>query len=346
MNEFQPTNQKDTKKLKQYCSKVDGYIDMEKYGLYVHNLLKDMPFFKRFDKKTLLKYLAFAQPKYYKANEIVFVNEQVGIITSGSLRIKSHCIDGMLNPVTIAKLSVGKIIGHESDNRVSTSSQTWIISFDEGTEILFFDKQAFNKLWEEQNKQPDAKFIEQFLLMNPLMQCLSEQSMKQIVHEDLIIKRFRPGQSICRMTKRSEINKLFNYINYNGKSKFKEDTSKMVMDQHIEEIKASEFPNNEPRTGTTALTGFMKQFTAEKKPIPPPVAAAAEEEVVKEKPQAEEQNRQDTQESASKEPEQKKKQQENLDELELKYEESVYMQCDGFYIVYKGQVDIVNPLDR
>ena len=55
----------------------------------------------------------------------------------------------------------------------------------------------------------------------------------------------------------------------------------MVMDQHIEEIKASGEPNQEPRTGTTALTGFMKQFTAEKKPFPPPAAATAEEEVVK-----------------------------------------------------------------
>ena len=52
----------------------------------------------------------------------MFVGEQVGVITSGSVRIKSHCIDGMMNPVTIAKLTAGKIIGHESDNRVSTSS--------------------------------------------------------------------------------------------------------------------------------------------------------------------------------------------------------------------------------
>ena len=136
----------------------------------------------------------------------------------------------MLNPVTIAKLTRGKIIGHESDNRVTTSSQTWIISFDEGTEILFFDKLAFNKLWQEQNNRTDAKLIEEYILRNPLMQCLSEQSLKQIVFEDLIVKRFRPGQMICRMTKRSETNKNFSFINHNGKSKFKEDTEKMVID--------------------------------------------------------------------------------------------------------------------
>jgi hypothetical protein len=52
----------------------------------------------------------------------VFFDDTVGVITSGSVRIKSHCIDGMLNPVTIAKFTTGKIIGHESDNRVTKSS--------------------------------------------------------------------------------------------------------------------------------------------------------------------------------------------------------------------------------
>ena len=75
MNEFQPTVRTNSKKLKQYTSKYDGYIDMDKYGLVVFYLLHELPFFKRFDKKTLMKYLAFAQPKYYKSNEIVFVDE-------------------------------------------------------------------------------------------------------------------------------------------------------------------------------------------------------------------------------------------------------------------------------
>ena len=63
MNEFQPTKKKEIKKLKQYSSKIDGYLDVETYGLYIYYMLKDMSFFKRFDKASLLKYLAFAQPK-------------------------------------------------------------------------------------------------------------------------------------------------------------------------------------------------------------------------------------------------------------------------------------------
>lgn len=86
--------------------------------------------------------------------------------------------------------------------------------------------------------------------------------MKQIVHEDVIIKRFRPGQLICRMTKRSQINKLYRGINDQGKSKFKEMTEKMVGEQKIDELKNTDNPDGQAKTGTTALTGFMKQFTA------------------------------------------------------------------------------------
>jgi hypothetical protein len=116
---------------------------MEKYGMFIYYLLKDKPFFNRFSKETLLQYLAYSQPKYFKPAEIVFLNDQIGVITAGSVRIKSHCLEGMLNPVTIAKCNIGRVLGHESDNRVTTSSQTWIINFDQDTEMLFFDKKAF-----------------------------------------------------------------------------------------------------------------------------------------------------------------------------------------------------------
>tara|TARA_B110000285_G_C14916096_1_gene510298 strand:+ start:653 stop:835 length:183 start_codon:yes stop_codon:yes gene_type:complete len=41
----------------------------------------------------------------------------------------------------------------------------------------------------------------------------------------------------------------------------KETTDNMVNQQRVDEIK-KEGNENGPRTGTTALTGFMKQFTA------------------------------------------------------------------------------------
>ena len=37
---------------------------------------------------------------------------------------------------------------------------------------------------------------------------------------------------------------------------------------------------------------------------------------------------------------------ENLEALALKYEEKGYKECDGLYIIYKGQIDVVNPNTR
>jgi len=86
-------------------------------------------------------------------------------------------------------------------------------------------------------------------------------SVKQIVYDDIVIKKYRPGALICRMSKRSHLNGLFKHINNEGHSKMKETTDNMVNQQRVDEIK-KEGNENGPRTGTTALTGFMKQFTA------------------------------------------------------------------------------------
>ena len=86
-------------------------------------------------------------------------------------------------------------------------------------------------------------------------------SVKQIIFDDLVIKQFRPGALIGRMSKRSQLNRLFTQINNEGHSKMKETTESMVNQQRVEEIK-NDGTENGPRTGTTALTGFMKQFTA------------------------------------------------------------------------------------
>jgi|APSaa5957512535_1039671.scaffolds.fasta_scaffold166134_1 hypothetical protein len=62
------------------------------------------------------------------------------------------------------------------------------------------------------------------------------------------------------MSKRSHLNDLFKQINNEGHSKMKETTDNIVMTQKIDEIK-KDGNDTGPRTGTTALTGFMKQFT-------------------------------------------------------------------------------------
>ena len=92
MNEFQPMPiNTDRSKLINYVDKSTGYLNMEKYGMFIYYLLKDTAFFNRFSQETLLEWLAYSQPRYFSPNEIVFLNDQIGVITAGSVRIKSHC---------------------------------------------------------------------------------------------------------------------------------------------------------------------------------------------------------------------------------------------------------------
>jgi hypothetical protein len=55
-----------------------------------------------------------------------------------------------MNPTTVAKYGAGKILGHDSDGGITNNSQSWIITYDDDTEILFFEKSVFNQLWKIQ----------------------------------------------------------------------------------------------------------------------------------------------------------------------------------------------------
>jgi hypothetical protein len=89
------------------------------------------------------------------------------------VRIKNH-EDDILNPTTVAKYGKGKIIGHDSDNGITNNSQTWIITYDDETEILWFDKADFNQLWKIQLQKVDRQIIEANIECNKLLRCLSD----------------------------------------------------------------------------------------------------------------------------------------------------------------------------
>ena len=94
---------------------------MEKYRLYLVNKFIEKPFFKRFDLKTLSKYLMYGKPKVYDKNEIIYLKGKIGVIYSGSIKIISHS-KGLLIPYTEVRNLAGRIIGHESDNGISKNS--------------------------------------------------------------------------------------------------------------------------------------------------------------------------------------------------------------------------------
>ena len=132
--------------LYSYACKHTGFLNMQKYGPILIKMLRNSPFFNRFDIPTLNEYLKCGKPEVFGKDDIIYLKDRVGVIFYGSVKILSHS-KGILNPYTEVRHHQGRILGHQSDNGISTNSQNWLFSYDEGTEILFFDKETFEKLW-------------------------------------------------------------------------------------------------------------------------------------------------------------------------------------------------------
>jgi len=155
---------------------------MDKWGPCLVELLKDEPFFTRFDTTTLRKFLKYGKPETFSKEELIFLNtksaldesgRRVGVITRGSAYIVSHSL-GAMTPYTETRRHAGNILGHESDNGLTTKSVNWIICYDDDTEILFFPKSIFDKLWDIQFLKTDKQIVEANIECNPLLRCLSD----------------------------------------------------------------------------------------------------------------------------------------------------------------------------
>jgi hypothetical protein len=55
----------------------------------------------------------------------------------------------------LGKFGQGKVLGHKSDNGLSSNPMIWVICYEDDTEILFFKPDKFEKLWYQQLKNKD-----------------------------------------------------------------------------------------------------------------------------------------------------------------------------------------------
>lgn len=110
--------------------------------------------------------LTTAEVEVYKQEKIIFLKNRVGVITHGSVRIRSHQ-NGILVPYTVGKYKVGQILGHgDSDNGLTTHAQTWFTAFDDDTEIVYFSKAKFDRLWNMQLLNQEHTMLAQLLSNN------------------------------------------------------------------------------------------------------------------------------------------------------------------------------------
>ena len=131
--------------LKTYVDPKTGFLNMERFDEFLKHVQK-VSFFKRFDVRTLQMYLGYGKPKTFAKGEMVYLDGKIGVIYYGSVKIISHSM-GMLTPYTEARQLQGKLLGHDSDWGISTSSQNWLFCSDDGTEIVFFEQEIFEKLY-------------------------------------------------------------------------------------------------------------------------------------------------------------------------------------------------------
>lgn len=181
---------------------------MDTYGLVLYHMMKKKAFFSRFPKEVLLENLGNAKVEYFKEKDIVFLKKRVGVITHGSVMVRSH--NDIMEPVLLGRMREGSIIGHGvGDNFITLQSHTWIICYDPGTEIVFFDKKVFDKLWSLQYMNTDLMIMLSKLQNNNFFQHLNPQTLMTFVFDSLKIVKLQPGQCIFRMSKDSPHN-----INY------------------------------------------------------------------------------------------------------------------------------------
>lgn len=123
---------------------------------------------------------------YFNHDEIIFLKGRVGVITHGSVRVRSHLGKNMMAPKTIGRYRVGRIIGHgESDNNITLQSNTWFSSFDNGTEIVFLPLENFNTLWKFHNSKMHHILMANALINNSFFRHLSQQTVYHLVFDVL-----------------------------------------------------------------------------------------------------------------------------------------------------------------
>jgi hypothetical protein len=76
--------------------------------------------------------------KYYNINDVVSISDNmIGVVKEGTMHVKSHSIE-ILDPFTIARLDAGSIIGHHTDEGLTTFSENWILNYTNNTEVVWF----------------------------------------------------------------------------------------------------------------------------------------------------------------------------------------------------------------
>jgi len=71
--------------------------------------------------------------------------------------------------------------------------------------LVIFDQKTFSKLWSLQSFKSSKLILESFLRQNMFWENMSEQTRYHLIFESAEVRKYRPGQLIARVSKRSAV---------------------------------------------------------------------------------------------------------------------------------------------
>eukprot|EP00347_Sterkiella_histriomuscorum_P021543 403333609 len=225
----------------QFQNQLTKQLDMKQFGRNILEHIMNKSFFKRFQTNEMEEYLSKASVERFQKDDLVFLNNRVGVVLNGSIMVRSHAQD-LMKPMTMCKAIEGYILGYdEIDEKLTTHSQTWLI-VQEPTEVVFFRTKSFHKLWRHQKLQTDKQIVIAKLQKNDFFGSLDQQSLHTLVYEGIQERHYQPGQLIVSQSQRSVLNYKYLQLFQSQQSKLKKDIeNKKVLERGDSTIIQSDY---------------------------------------------------------------------------------------------------------
>jgi hypothetical protein len=131
------------------------------------------------------------------------------VVLVGTIFVLSHAELDIMKPRLLFKCNEGAIIGNDHlDNGVTCHSETWMLAY-ESTEVIFFKKDHFQRIWDHQRLNTNRQIILSTLQKNLFFFHLNQQLKYLLVYEMLQERVYMPGEIVVHQSKRSYMNKLY-----------------------------------------------------------------------------------------------------------------------------------------
>ena len=126
---------------------------------------------------------------------IFFEQDKVYIVVSGSVLMQNHKQRSDL-PMTFAKFGEGDIMNFlQERSEVSYSIETFFLAQVE-TEIAVFDKEYFQKVWDQDLMTQEILLKRSLLLCYPVFNKLSDLAIMSLVSEFIEKRKYKKGEVI------------------------------------------------------------------------------------------------------------------------------------------------------